>query len=283
MIKSIDKKSKILYTQEFENDKYLFSILFQNILNSSTKVYSDEKNYIFCQGEKNKPIWIWTKDNFNLNVLSEIEHLISNHLTDSSQMKFTCKPKLHQLLMKENYRYLNEQDYKEIGFLTCENVKKNKACDGFIYIPNMYDIDLLSRYYYENSLETKGINAITYEQARIYIENQLKNGNIYSNSDNTIYCWKNEDNKIVSLATYSSNENYAKINNVFTPPEERRKGYASNLIYCITKEILNDQSKPIVYLSNNSNCNYNLYTNIGYVKSGSLINFTCSKVKIKRK
>lgn len=279
----INKNSKLLSIREFENDKYLFSILFENLLNSSFEVYSDEENYIICKGEQSKPIWIWTKDNLNENVLLQIQQIINNYLDGNDNVKFICKPQLYLLLKNNNFECINVVNDNEIGFLMCNNIKRPNICDGYIYIPNFYDIDILSDYYYKNCLETKGVNTLTYDQARLYIEKIIKDGSVYSNNDNTIYGWKNFKNKIVSLAIYSSIGNCAKINNVFTPIEERRRGYASNLIYTITKEILNDDLIPIVYLNNNSNCNYNLYKSIGYVKSGTLINFTYSRSKIKRK
>ena len=174
-----------------------------------------------------------------------------------------------------------DDDCNEIGFLICENIKKPEVCDGYVYIPNMYDMDLLSKYYYENCLESKGVNTITIDQAKLYIEKIFDKESLYDSTN--IYGWKNNNNEIVSLAIYSSIGNCAKINNVFTPVGERRKGYASNLIYCITQEIINDDLMPIVYLSNNSNCNYDLYRNVGYVKSGTLINFICSKAKVKKR
>ena len=280
MIKKINNPSQILKIMKFIEDQYLFSIIIENIHNQSLIIYSDEKNYIFYKDKENYPIWIWTRNNFNLNIIPELKKLINQYLTENNN-KIICKPELYKLLVNNNI--ITSNNYYEMGFLKCEYLKKTKPCDGNLYIPNIYDIEILSQYYYESCQEIKEKSAITYIQAKDYINMIISENYFHSNTYNTIYAWKNNSNEIVSLGIYSGMEKYAKINNVFTNKENRKHGYASNLIYSITNEIINDEMIPLVYLNKKCNECYNLYKNIGYTEAGMLINTTCSKSKIKRK
>lgn len=100
--------------------------------------------------------------------------------------------------------------------------------------------------------------------------------------ENRIYAWKNSQGKIVSMASFSIIDNQAKLSNVYTITSERRKGYARNLIYLLTEELIKEQFIPVMYINNNTLPSTKLYLRIGYEKCGVLVNFSCSKNKIKK-
>ena len=275
MIKRIAKNNKIFSSIEFERDKHLFSTIL-NDLSSDKMLYSDEQNYIFCY-HPGFPIWIWTKSRIAYKCLQEIEALINLYVDDKKQI--ICKSDLYKILFSNNEDIICENNHK-ISFYECHNIIKPKICSGSIYIPTVLDIPNLIDLYYESNLEVKGFDALSREDVEKKITNLIiKNDNNYYNDTSGVYAWK-DNNKIVSFAIYSSIGDMAKIDDVFTSFQDRHKGYASNLIYCVTKEIINEGIFPIVYISNNNG--NNLYKNIGYQECGELINFTC-RVKYKRR
>ena len=77
MIKRIQANNKIFNSEPFQKDKYKFFLILQNLESETLELYSDEENYILCRGEKNYPTWIWTKDNFDISLLSEMEEAIN--------------------------------------------------------------------------------------------------------------------------------------------------------------------------------------------------------------
>ena len=79
------------------------------------------------------------------------------------------------------------------------------------------------------------------------------------------------------MASYNVIDNQAKINHVYTPKEERGKGYAAKLIYHITDSILKRKLVPVLYTDYNYEPSNKAYKNVGYKDCGILINFTCSK------
>lgn len=58
MIKRIKPDNKILLSSEFQNDKYKFFLILQNLESETLELYSDEENYILCRGNKKYPTWI---------------------------------------------------------------------------------------------------------------------------------------------------------------------------------------------------------------------------------
>lgn len=268
-MKKIDAENKIFLSEAFQKDKYKFSLILKNLPSPDLELYSDEKNYIICRGAKKYPTWIWTKDNFEKDKISEIEELIKMYLTGNDKDKFTCKKEIYDLLIERKFENLNLDDYFEMGFLICNQTIKPKECDGQMAIPSETDKETLIKYWYDDSKEMNGMEPITMEQAKEDVDKFINEGNFY--------ILKNPENKIVCMASYNLTDNQARISHVYTPSEERKKGYASNLIYLMTNEILAKGYVPLLYTDYNYIPSNKAYINVGYEDAGILINFSCSK------
>ena len=273
MYKKIEPNNKIFENPEFQKDKYKFNLIFKNLTSPDLELYSDEKNYMLCRGSKNLPTWIWTSDGFDKSKIGEIEELIKIYLTDNERDKFTCKKELYDLLVERKFDNLNTDDYFEMGFLICYHTKVPKICDGVLSKPTASDSKILAKYWYDDNMEMNSATPITMEQSKKDVETFV--------SDDKFYVLRNAENKIVCMASYRITEEQAKINHVYTPVEERKKGYAANLIYLMTNEILKRGLVPLLYTDYNYIPSNKAYINAGYEDKGILINFSCSKVKKK--
>ena len=271
MFKAIKPDNAVFMSREFQKDKYKFSIIIQNLSSPELELYSDEESYIVCRGSKKYPTWIWTSDDFDGSKIGEIEDLIKLYLTDNKKDKFTCKKELYDLLVKRNFANLNLDDYFEMGFLICNQTKAPKVCDGVLSKPIGSDSEVLVKYWYDDNIEMNGNVPYTMEQARKDVDSFL--------SEDTFYVLRNTDNKIVCMAGYSITGEQAKITHVYTPAEERKKGYAANLIYLMTNDILKRGLVPLLYTDHNYLPSNKAYINAGYEDKGILINFSCSKEK----
>ena len=193
------------------------------------------------------------------------------YLTDSDKDKFTCKKELYDLLVKRNFANLNLDDYFEMGFLICHQTKAPRACDGVLSKPAESDVEVLVKYWYDDNVEMVGNDSITMEQAKKDVE--------FFMADDKFFVLRNAENKIVCMASYDLAGEQAKINHVYTPAEERKKGYAANLIYLMTNDILERGFVPLLYTDYNYIPSNKAYVNAGYEDKGILINFSCSKKK----
>lgn len=272
-MKKIDINNKIFYSEDFQKDKYKFYLITQNLKSESVVLYSDEENYVICRGASGLPTWIWTKDNFDITKLEEIEQAIELYLTEQVKDKFTCKKELYDLLVKDNFDKLNSEDYFEMGTLCCKQTKKPRDCEGKIATPNIEDKQTLVQYWFDDSQEMNSANPINMEQAEVEVQKML--------DSNKFYIWKNDKGKIVCMANYSEIDGQAKLSHVYTPVDERGKGYAANLIYSMTNDLLAKGLVPLLYTDYNYLPSNKAYINAGYEDTGILINFSCSKEKFK--
>ena len=273
MFKRITGDNQVFNSNEFQKDKYKFNIILKNLPSQELELYSDEENYIICRGSKKWPTWIWTKDNFDKTKIIEIEQLMEMYLTDKDKDKFTCKKELYDLLVERGFGPLNRDDYFEMGFLICHQTLKPKECDGILSKPTEADREVLEKYWYEDNIEMNDIDPISVEQAKKDVNEFLK--------DDKFYVLRNSQGKIVCMVSYGITDNQAKLSHVYTPIEERKKGYAANLIYLVTNNLLEKGLVPLLYTDYNYTPSNRAYINAGYEDTGILINFSCSKNKKK--
>ncbi len=269
MIKKITPNNKIFQSEEFQKDKYKFFLILQNLPSPELELYSDEENYIICRGSKKYPTWLWTKDNFDKSILKEIEEVMDLYRLDIDT-RFTCKKELYELLKKDNFSSLGDY-YFEMGFLTCNKTIKPKETDGYMDIATVDDKEILSKFIYNESREISDVKELSIEEATKTFLQRLENGNYY--------VWKNKDNNIVSQAFYKVIEGNAKVSGVYTPVEERKKGYAANLIYNLTNKALKEGNYVSLYTDYHYIPSNKAYKNVGYIDEDILINFSCTKTK----
>lgn len=272
-MKLINPDNKIFSSIEFQKDKYKFYLISLNLKSESVMLYSDEENYVICRGAEGLPTWIWTKDGFNVSKIEEIINAMNLYLTDADKDKFTCKKELYELLVSSGYDKLNIDDYFEMGTLFCRQTKQPKICDGHLAVPTQDEKSILVKYWYDDSQEMNGVTPISMEQAEEDVQRMI--------DSQKFYVWKNEKDKIVCMVNYSVVDGQAKLSHVYTPVEERAKGYAANLIYAVTNNLLNQGLVPLLYTDYNYVPSNKAYINAGYEDTGILINFSCSKEKKK--
>jgi len=271
-MKKIDRNNKIFESEAYKRDRNQFHIIELNLAFQSPLLYSDEDNYVICCGQKGKPIWIWTVDKIERNVMKEVAEVLEEQfLNDTTICKFTAKRDFYSFLKETGYPYLNDEDYFEMGSLECCKVKQPRICDGYSEKAVAEDIDTLAKYWYEDNKEMNPALPITLQQAYEEIKSMI--------ASDHLWIWRNSSEKVVSMVHYGIAGNQVKLSHVYTPEEERRKGYAANLIHDVTKLLLESHLNPLLYTDYHYIASNKAYKNAGYVETGVLINFSCSKKK----
>lgn len=271
MIKAIKPDNKIFKSHEFQNDKYKFLLILQNLDSDTLELYSDEENYVLCRGNTIYPTWIWTRDNFDKSLLNELEEAINLYRLDRDT-RFTCKRELYELLVADNFEGLSDY-YFEMGYLVCDKTIPPKKVDGYMTLATKDDEDILVNFIYCESREITDVRELSMSEAKEHFEKRLAGG--------SYYVWKNDNGEIVCQANYSVIDGNAKMSGVYTIPEARGKGYASNIIYQLTNKALSSGYHVSLYTDYNYLPSNKAYKNVGYVDKDVLINFSCSRKKEK--
>ena len=135
------------------------------------------------------------------------------------------------------------------------------------------DVDILAKYNMWDLKEIENID-ISYEESLKSIVDLV--------DKKIFYVWVDDNDKIVCTAVLKTNDKFARINHVYTPIDARCKGYAKNLIYVLTNKAIDEGFTPVLYTDYNYPASNKAYKAVGYVDTGVLINFSCSKQKLKK-
>lgn len=254
--------------KNFEKEKDKFYMLLAIADSEKPLLYSDGESYIIGRSELGYPTWIWTKENITPEQLLRLEEELEYFL-EEGENKFTAKKELFQLLDKE----YETSDYFEMGYLSCKEPLNPLKGKGIFVRPNYADKVTLAEFWRANAKELyqKVIpQNEALEEVELWIEGKK------------FYVLKDSKGEVVSMAGYSTIGDRAKISHVFTPKEERGKGYCKNLIYCLSKKLKEEGYKPLLYTDYHYKASNEAYKKVGFEDEGILINFKISKEKKKQ-
>jgi len=90
------------------------------------------------------------------------------------------------------------------------------------------------------------------------------------NAGNVFFLWENKRGNNVACCKFAADGNMASIHLVFTRPEFRRRHYAENLVYQVTKFAISAGYVPMLYTDADYTASNACYEKIGYVLRGKL-------------
>lgn len=265
----INTNNKIFESEAYLQDANRFYIIKMNFPSPDLLLYSDEKSYVICRGAAHFPTWVWTTDDIGEEQMAEIARILADEYLGPERNQITAKPRFYEYLRDSGYPYLDTGDYFEMGTLECHALKDIRTCDGHMELACPKDLETLANYLYLDAQEMNGVEAITMERATQKVGEKIASGNYF--------VWRDTCGKIVSMADFIIVGAQAKLGTVYTAKEARCKGYATNLIHTMTRDLLNRGLSPLLYTDYNYPASNIAYKNAGYEDTGILINFGCYK------
>ena len=181
------------------------------------------------------------------------------------------------------------------------NVVKPREVDAYLDHFHADDYETAAKYYYLDQLEM-GLNSdVTMEDAYEHVKSWVENDNYL--------LLRNNNGKVVSMVSYNTFDDMAKLGNVYTPKEERRKAEmvqkqiadkdvdviadgiglvkAGRMLgynvkeripgIDISKKLLESGFTPMLYTDYNYVNSNNAYKKVGYQDTGLLVTYTLKK------
>ena len=240
-----------------------YSVLFRILQNDCTDIYYNE-SVIICYSNHPYPIWVWCRDASKKRDIMSIANCIkTNYPLDENYNIIMGYDVLEQLKKYDSYfkdvsfkmelfsyqlRVINDIDY---------------SCDGHAMLAELADLDVISCALKDMYYETEEL-VFSIQECR---EKAL--GHI---NRKQLYVWKNKNGEIVALTSKKIEGKYGSIGSVYTLPMARRKGYAINLVYRVSKELLSNNITPILYTNGNYIASNDCYRKIGFEQIGRICN-----------
>ncbi|HEY9848305.1 MAG TPA: GNAT family N-acetyltransferase [Leptolyngbyaceae cyanobacterium] len=157
--------------------------------------------------------------------------------------------RIWQSLSGESYRIKTQMRIHQL-----EKVEPIALSNGYMRLATERDRNLLINWYEAFLMEAMGE---IYDDSARFIDYKLKN--------NCLYLW--EDGVPVSMVGYArgGTPNGKPIAPVYTPPEYRKKGYATSCVATLSQQLLQENSRYCFLFTDLSNPTSNhIYQTIGY-------------------
>jgi len=246
-----------------ENDKYTFFVLRRIIGGKCELLLTDHERLIVCFTANPFPVWIWTPDDVSEAEKEKVYRIALEHSLLSGEYRFNLKYDLAKFFIERA-----AMDGKKLSISTnmfaydCPTpVKPTKAADGFLYRCGSEDVDELVDFMDLFHTEI-GIDQKNRDSYRADAEAFINTRNMFF--------WKDERDNNVASCKFAPQGNLASISLVFTRPEFRRKHYAENLVYQVTKLAKDAGYVPMLYTDADYIASNACYEKIGYVLRGKL-------------
>lgn len=246
-----------------ENDKYTFFVLGRIMGGKCELLLTDHERLIICLSCKPYPVWIWTPDDASEEEMERAYQLVLEASLLDGKHRFNLKYNLANYFIK---RAVEDEIDLSISLnmfaYDCnELIKPTAIADGAIHHCVSDDIDelveFLDLFHKETGVDKKDIDSYRSEA-----EEYINSGNMYF--------WKDGHGNNVASCKFAPNGDTASVNLVFTRPEFRRKHYAENLVYEVTKLIIAAGYTPMLYTDADYTASNACYEKIGYVLKGKL-------------
>lgn len=263
------KEENILNKNPFIKDEVQFNLIHRISDDSEALLLRlEDDTAIIARTAPKFPMWIWVEDNSNdtlvQEVVKEVKSIVSKEETFGivSSLEVT-KQFLEQYDSKYNLVMEMESYY-------CPKVIIPKSTSGIMTKPSMEDLDIIAEYCAGFVYSGFG--------KKVSKESQLEGAKRMITSGN-LYILKVND-EIVSMASIAHRApRHVRINNVYTPPDQRKKGYASELIAYLSNLILTEGLTPVLYTDLSNSTSNKVYKGVGYIECGKVYHYRIANNK----
>ena len=245
------------------NDKYTFFVLGRILGVECELKLSDHEKTIICFTNQPFPVWIWTKDGLTDADMEEVYLTCrQNGLLDGSH-SFNLKYELAEYFIKraQTDGLALSVSMNMFAYDCLAPIEPAKNALGSVQLCTEEDLDELTEFLCLFHEEI-GIDKQDKEGYRKDAAAHIASGRMFF--------WKDENGRNVASCKFDPNGEMASINLVYTRSESRRKHYAENIVYQVTKRAIEEGYVPMLYTNADYAASNACYEKVGYVLRGKL-------------
>jgi predicted GNAT family acetyltransferase len=224
---------------------------------------NENNSAIIAQSTPHYQAWVWTCENIGNLELEELANDFNNLFLDRSSLSFISKPEIADFLAK-SYATKRKMSYKIIMCMEayhCPKIIFSKQVKCEISKATLEDTDVIADFLVGFNKEFFG-NDTTHNDNLDKVKQFIQSGNLYV---------LKVDDKIISKANIAHrSERHARIDEVYTSPLQRGKGYAGALVAQICKIIKSENQTPMLYTDLSNPSSNKAYKNVGFVECGKV-------------
>ena len=246
-----------------EKDKYTFFVLSRIIGGECKLLLTDHERLIICFTSNPYPVWIWTPDDVTKEEKEKAYELIKENGLFSEGHTFNLKYDLADYFISRALKETMALSIKTNMFAyDCPNpIEPHVQADGELHRCVAEDLNEMVEFMDFFHRET-GVDQDSIEAYRRKAEEAIRSGNHF--------LWRNAEGRNVAICNFRPNGDLAGVGLVYTREECRRKHYAENLVYQVTKIAKDAGYVPMLYTDADYVASNACYEKIGYILRGKL-------------
>ena len=248
-----------------EADKYTFFVLTRIMTRNCELLLSDHSRTIICYSQSPFPVWIWTADDATPQEMETAYKISDEHGFLDGNHGINMKYELAEYFMKRAAEQGKKLSIlKNMFAYDCPKLADESILtpvDGQLHLCTLDDLeavtDFKESFHTELKLDMKDRDGYQ-KDSKALIE------------DGHLYLWKNAEGKYVASCDFRVTNEMASLGLVFTLTDFRRKHYAENLVYQVTKEAARQGYLPMLYTDADYVASNACYVKLGYILRGKL-------------
>lgn len=246
-----------------ENDKYTFFVLGRIMGGECELLLTDHEKLIICYSCAPYPVWIWTPDGATEEEKEKAYELARENGLLTKGHTFNLKYDLAEHFISKSSEDTVALSVKTNMFAyDCPSlIKPHIRAEGELHRCAPEDIDelveLMDLFHKEI-----GVDQDSPEAYRRKAEEAIRSG--------SHFLWRNAEGRNAAVCCVKPNGNLASVGLVYTREEYRRKHYAENLVYQVSKMAKDAGFMPMLYTDADYVASNACYEKIGYVLKGKL-------------
>lgn len=262
-IKKYEFAENIIDTSLFAADELTFSVLIGIVNAKSTLVVTNHRRFVICYSCAPHPVWIWTADDITAMEKEQIWQICqAEHLLPSAEGTITginMKYSLAEYFNSKNPAYGIAMEL--LVYECFRTIPPVKQVDGVLAEVRLQDVEEVAEFMYRFHQET-GVDQTDHESCRKQAQTVV--------GKTTFHLWRNALGENVAMCSGKPAGEFGKVAYVYCKPEERRKGYVQQMVYQVTKKLLDQGLRPILYTDGNYAASNGCYKKVGYEQQGGL-------------
>lgn len=264
MLINFSGKDNILDSEPFIKEEVQFNLLQLIRESNAPHLYTNEnKSIIIGQSTFSHPAWIWTSNQITNEEIENLKGYFIELFIEAEKFTFVAKPDISVILAEHYSTYKQIDNYADLKMQSfhCPLIIKPKSVQGQIQKPTINDVKVISEFLSGFIYDCFGKKTIA--------EEQLENAKLYIESG-SFYIWRNND-EIVSMANIAHrSKRHARINEVYTKPDMRGKGFGEMIVARLCQIINNEHRVPILYTDVTNPASNKAYKNVGFIECGKV-------------
>lgn len=253
-----------LHQDIYKEDEIRFNLLSLAASHETARIFTDQKHIIVCQVNMKTPIWLWTHAQVTENELVTLKECLYSNYPWKTYTTLMIKPELLSVAQLAFETMLHEKSSIITKIMSYGFCPGNYAFEkrGHMEKANDSMIDRIAKLRAYNINET--------ERQGVY-EKDLQKEAAWMVKTGDAYVWMDSIGKLVSLAYIAHRSlHQARINRVYTHPDQRGKGYASMLMHELSSLIYEEGRIAMVYADATYPPANATYIKSGFVEHGLL-------------